>query len=496
MSATVWKDQITAAGVEGFNHWKNQSIARQLDDIVRETLQKQQQQSGNFENALSNMIKMRQFLSEPNNILGSERTKHGEVAEHLEVHIRNAWAALKGQTEVATFNGVGRTAPEDFILDGIKYQSKFINGTNNTLKHVLEHFDKYQDRSMNYSIPKDQYKIIEMIKSGKAPEGLSDKSVRAILQKIEELERQTGRSFHDLVKPSVVDYSEAQLGTAGETVTKHQDQIIDENQKIQDQIEQDAKDRSKAVDAQKGPSVGEGVKVAGIAAAIAASLNTITVIYSKVKSGKKIQDFDRDDWTEVGLSSAKAGVKGGVTAGSIYALTNLTSLSTPFAGAVTSAAMGMTSLLTDLNKDKISMDEFVNQGQVLCLEAGIAATGGAIGQMLIPIPVLGSIIGTVTANFVWGFAKDNLGAREEELKKKMNAYTDSILQKVDHVYQEIITKINQTYAQFNSLIEAAFDVDANSAVLAAASVDLARETGVPESKILKNDVDLDAFFLG
>lgn len=495
-TTSVWKDQVTAAGIEGFNHWKTQSIAKQLDQIIKEKLQSQQQQNVNFENALSHMMKMRQFLSDPKNILGSQQTKHGEVAEHLEVNIRNAWAALMGQREVATFDGVGRTAPEDFIMDGIKYQSKFINGTNNTLKHVLDHFGKYQDTSMNYSIPKDQYKIIEAIRAGNAPEGLSDKSIRAILQKVEELERQTGRSFRDLVKPSISDYSEAQLGKAGETVSKHQDQIVDENQKIQDDIQKDAKEKAKAVEARKGPSVGEGLKVAGTAAAIAASLNTITVIYSKVKSGKKIQDFDVDDWSEIGLSSAKAGAKGGVTAGSIYALTNLTTLPTPFAGAVTSAAMGLSSLLTDLKKENITMDEFVTQGQVLCIEAGIAATGGAIGQMLIPIPVLGSIIGTVTANFIWGFAKEKLGARELELQKKLNAYTESILAKVDQAYHEIINKINQTYARFNSLIEAAFDPNANSAVLAAASVDLAVELGVDKKKILKNDEDLDTFFLG
>jgi hypothetical protein len=326
--------------------------------------------------------------------------------------VRNAWAALKGQSEVATFDGVARTAPEDFILDGIKYQSKFINGTNNTLKHVLDHFDKYKDSSMNYSIPKDQYKIIEAIRSGHAPSNLNDKSIRATFQKVEEIERQSGRNFQDIVRPSVSNYSEAQLGTVGETVTKHQDQIVDENQRIQDEIQKDAREKTKSIEAKKGPSIGEGFKVAGTAAAIAASLNTITVIYSKVKKGKKIQDFDKDDWKEIGISSASAGAKGGVTARSIYALTNLTSLSAPFAGAVTSVAMGLSFLLADLNKDQISLDEFVTQGQVICIEAGIAATGGAIGQMLIPIPVLGSVIGTVTANFVWGFAKDKLGARE------------------------------------------------------------------------------------
>lgn len=496
MSTNVWKDQITAAGVDGFNQWKSLSIAKQLDQIVKEKLDNQQQQNINFENALKHMLKMRQFLSEPKNILGSEQTKHGEVAEHLEVNVRNAWAALKGQSEVATFDGVARTAPEDFILDGIKYQSKFINGSNNTLKHILDHYGKYQDSSMNYSIPKDQYKVIEAIRSGQNPSNLNDKSIRAILQKVEEIESQTGRSFQEIVKPSVSNYSEAQLGTAGETVSKHQDQIVDENQKIQDEIQKDAREKTKSIEAKKGPSIGEGVKVAGTAAAIAASLNTITVIYTKVKNGKKIQDFDKDDWKEIGISSAGAGTKGGVTAGSIYALTNLTSLSAPFAGAVTSATMGLSSLLADLNKHQISMDEFVTQGQILCIEAGIAATGGAIGQMLIPIPVLGSVIGTVTANFVWGFAKDKLGTREQELKKMLDTYTESILVRVDKAYQDIISKINTKYAHYNSLIEAAFDVHANSAVLAAASVNIAVELGVHEQKILKNDADLDAFFLG
>ncbi|MGG3569428.1 hypothetical protein ABET11_22525 [Priestia megaterium] len=495
MSTSVWNDQISAAGIDGFNFWKSQSIAKQLDQIVRKKLMDQEQQNINFENALSHMMKMRQFLSNPNNILGSDYTKHGEIAEHLEVNVRNAWVVLQGQREVATFDGVARTAPEDFILDNVKYQSKFINGTNNTLKRVLAHFRKYQDKSMNYSIPKDQYQVIEAIKSGNPPRYLNNKSVRAILQKIEEIECETGQGFQSVLKPSISKYSETELGRVGETVSKHQDQLVDENQRIQDKIEQKARERIKFTQANKGPSISEGSKITVTAATITASLNAITIIYRKVKDGKKIQDFEMNDWKEIGLSTVKASIKGGVTAGTIYTLTNLTSLSAPFAGAVASATMGLTSLMADLKKNQITMDDFVTQGQILCLEAGIAATGGAIGQMLIPIPVLGSIIGTVTANFVWGYAQDKLGAREQELKKILDTYTQSILSKVDTAYKDIISKINTAYVHYNSLLDAAFNVHANSAVLAAASVDLALELGVHKSKILKNDDDLEAFFL-
>ena len=62
MSTNVWKDQIVAVGVDGFNHWKSQSIAKQLDEVVREKLQNQERQNLNFEKALQCMIKCVSFF--------------------------------------------------------------------------------------------------------------------------------------------------------------------------------------------------------------------------------------------------------------------------------------------------------------------------------------------------------------------------------------------------------------------------------------------------
>lgn len=492
---SVWKDQLIAAGVDGFNVWKSNSVARQLDSIVSYTLKEKNIQNHNFEKALQHMAKMREFLNSPENILGSVKTKHGEIAENFEVHIRNAKAALNGQADIATFEGIGRTAPEDFILNGAKAQSKFINGTNDSLSSVLEHFQKYKDKGMDYVIPKDQFDIIQALRNGQNPNNLNEKSIRSILGKVEEIERQTGRSFENIVKRSISNYEEVQLGKAHETLQSKQEQIVDENQRKLDEIENTGNRKKEVVQSNAGPSLKEGAKVAGTAAAITATVTACTSIYSKVKSGKKLSEFTVEDWKEVGLQSGKASGKAGVTAGSIYALTNLTSLSAPFAGAVTSAAMGVTSLLVDHRKGQIDLDEVVTQGQILCLEAGIAAVGGAIGQTLIPIPVLGAIIGTVTTNFVWGIAKGKLGVKEAELKAYMDEYMADLLTKVDVAYHEIIKKIEVTYAKFNNLIDAAFDVYANKATLAAASIKLAEEIGVEESKILRNESDLEAFFL-
>lgn len=492
---SIFKDQILSYGIDSFNILKQNSITKQMETIVNDTLKQKNIQNDNFEKALIHLANMRQFLSAPQHILGSQKTKHGEIAEQMEVHVRNAMAAIKGQQNVATFSGVGRTAPEDYLLNGVKTQSKFIFGLNGSLASILKHFEKYQDQTMDYIIPQDQYDIIEAIKAGGNPTNLSDKSIGVILQKVEEIERQTGRPFNSVVKHSILDFEEVQISKVQETLQGKQEEIINDNFDRVEKIEEQEKQKKSDVTFKAKPSLKEGAKVAGSAVLVSSSITACTSVYKKVKAGTKLSKFTKDDWKEVGLESATAGGKAGLAAGSIYALTNLTSLSAPFAGAVTSAMMGVTSLLVDHKKGELSLDEVVTEGQILCLEAGIAAIGGGVGQILIPIPVLGSIVGTVTTNLFWGMVKGKLGEQEDELKEIMDRYMTDLLEEVDDIYYEIMNEIDATYKKFNSLIDAAFDVDANTATLAAASIKLAKTVGVADEKIIKNEAELEAFFL-
>ncbi|MCK2156187.1 hypothetical protein [Exiguobacterium sp. 17-1] len=491
----VFKDQFIAAGVDGFNSIKQNQINSQIENIVKDQLRAQTQQDLNFENALIHLSKMRHFLSSPQNILGTIRTKHGEVAEHLEVNVRNAKSTLLGLKNNATFDGVGRTAPEDFLLNGVKIQSKFINGTNNTLSHVFKHVQTYRDSSIDYMIPKDQYAVIEQIRGGAIPESLSAKSAQTILNKVNELESVTGRPFSELCHPSISNYDEVQLGKVFETVTNHHDDLIDQNHEIKQEIDRQAKNDTKSANALRGPSLNEGVKVAGSAAAVTASISLLKGMYTKIKSGKKLSDFDASDWKELGLDAGKSGAKAGITAGSIYTLTNVTSLSAPFAGAVTSAAFGMGALFKSYNAGDIAADEVVTEGQLICFEAGVTAVGAALGQALIPVPVLGAIIGTIATDFIWQFAKGKLGEKEKALKKILDDYSASLLHQIDQAYHQLIARIEATFSRYNSLLDAAFDLEANSASLAAASIELAKSLNVSETKILHNHAELDQFFL-
>ena len=95
-------DQVIGSAVDALNQAR-----------IKDELFKLAQQDSAFTFAGEQMQKVRDFIASPNNILGSMSTKHGEIAEQLEVGVRNARQAIdEGLVDEsalgATFNGVGR----------------------------------------------------------------------------------------------------------------------------------------------------------------------------------------------------------------------------------------------------------------------------------------------------------------------------------------------------------------------------------------------------
>ena len=97
-----------------------------------------------FGEASAAIQRVKDFVGSPEHILGSTETKHGEIAEQCHVGFRRAIAFLHGQTPSASFAGVNRTGPVDYI-DGVDIQSKYYNGLRNTLDGVAAHLERYPD---------------------------------------------------------------------------------------------------------------------------------------------------------------------------------------------------------------------------------------------------------------------------------------------------------------------------------------------------------------
>lgn len=471
---TKFKDQLSGTVIDNIN-----------DTRIADEALKLNTQDLNFLRANGELNKVIEFIKCPEKILGCDATKHGEIAEQVEVGVRRANQALNNETMTATFDGVGRTAPEDYIIDGIAVQSKFLNGTNNNLSAVLDHMDKYSEFGRDgsyYHIPKDEYQIIEKIINGESVDGLNQKTINAIQDKVAKIEEETGKSFTEVVKPGVSDYAEVQQGKVSETLDKHKEEISEENKEIKEKISQEHE-----------ASLAEGFKAAAVAGAVGAAVSLTTSLYKKSKEGKKFYkgDFTAQDWKEVGISTSQGGAIGAISGGAIYGLTNYASLSAPFAGAVVSAAKGIGSLINDLNEGEISKDEFTELGMVICSEAAIVGFATAAGQAAIPIPVLGAVIGSIAGSMLANFLGDKNKKTAYMIRKEMNEY----IQQLDNTYKKLVSQILAEFEKLGELTKAAFDIQ-NNYRLVEASLELAKAYGVKESKMIRTSEDLDAFILG
>lgn len=464
------KDQVTGAVIKEIN---NRRILNEINEL---TLQDKA-----LINALNEMKAVRTFISTPENILGSEKTKHGEIAEQVEVGITRAKDILNRENPSATFEGVGRTAPEDYLKNGIKVQSKFVNGANKNLKSVLDHMDNYKTFGRDgsyYEIPKDTHEIIEKVFNGEDVEGLKGSTRRAILEKIKKIEEESGKSYSEVVKPANSNYSDVQQGNVEKTIKTYEKDLKKENKIKKSNIKEEYK-----------PGLHEGMKATAISALIGAG-TSLTINLYKHREKLLRGELTGDHWKEIGVATVKDGASAGVTGGAIYGLTNYTKMNAPFAAAIVSATKGLASLVKDYTENNITESELLELGIIICSETAIVAVAASIGQGIIPIPILGAVVGTIAGSMVnelLNFNKKTGTAIEKQMREAM--------EKLDKDYQFMVLRIKKQYEALGNLLIAAFNVENNLQFLEE-SAKVAYALGVEENKIINKIEDLDKFILG
>lgn len=460
-----------------------------LNQVRLDTLiEKLNKQDINLEEALMELNELKKFLGDPTHILGNELTKHGEIAEHMQVNFENARRLIQGLNKNHTFDGVARTAPEDYIRNGQQVQSKFYNGLKQTFfnKHALEeHLKTYPDFVKNggsYDIPKDQYeKMVELLDKYKNNPSKLSTSDYNLAKKIDEFLKNNGLKLGKDINPSVVDYSDVQKGTANNTVEKEEDNIKKE----------DEKQRKKAYDNSK-PTLKEGAKAAGISAAVEGGV-TFCMSVAKKRKEKKFSEFTGDDWKEIGIDTGKGSIKGGIRGGSIYALTNFTATPANVASAYVTAAFGIAAQVKALEQGNVSEEDFVINCETVCLDVTVSAIASLAGQVLIPIPVLGAVIGNVAGEFMYELCKKEGARKSQQIIAGYNQEMNQLNQQLNIQYLQVVLEIQKALQRFTTLEKLAFNEDVNIAFQG--SVDLAIEAGVEEKKVLKTIEQIDNYFL-
>ena len=466
-------DQIIAQPIEQLNY-------------IRQTAENNAQhaQDEAFKLAQQQIDNVRAFVGKPEHILGNNTTKHGEIAEQVEVGVHNAKQALYGQQMTANIDSVSRTSPIDYYIDGIPIQSKFINGANHNLDAVLQHINHNPDFIQQhgyYHIPKDHYETISKIVHGEQIVGLKATTQEAIKAKVALIEAKTGHSFDEMLQPSVSSYHDVQLGNIDNTLNRHDTNLYNENQQLKSNIHEN-----------HSASFSEGLYVSGVSAAVTASVSLLTNIYKKHKAGKSIftGDYTTKDWQELGLNISQDAVTGGVTGAAIYTITNYADLSAPFAAAIVSASKAVTTLWQQHNNNEISKQEFYQLAMLSCSESAMVGLATIAGQTVIPIPVVGSILGAISGQILINLTKDK-SSLATDIQQKLAEFTAQLNARQQQIFKQVDAK----FKALGDLIAAAFDTS-NNTILVENSIKLARYLGVAEDKIIKNKQELDDYILG
>jgi len=147
-----------------------------------------------------------------------------------------------------------------------------------------------------------------------------------------------------------------------------------------------------------------------------------------------------------------------------------------------------------LRTGRITPEVFIENSEVVCLDVTVSAIASVMGQVLIPVPILGAVVGNAVGMFMYGIAKDNLSKQEQALILGFNDRIQKLNEKLDAHNKALIDLLNQEFAKFKSVAELAFDLNVNVAF--AGSVTLAQYVGCSDERILKNKLDVDAFFQG
>ena len=127
---------------------------------------------------------------------------------------------------------------------------------------------------------------------------------------------------------------------------------------------------------------------------------------------------------------------------------------------------------------------------VLCSESAIVGLATAVGQALIPIPVLGAVIGSLAGQMVLNLLGEDSGKTITAIKKEM----DSFLVDLNDTYFQVGETIKLEFKRLGDLTIVAFDFDLNISLLDR-SVELAQAYGLSDDMILKNTAEIDDYFL-
>lgn len=419
---------------------------------------------------------------------GGRYGMHGFIAEVAECGVGNARASIEGKAPV--YEWINDNGPEDLRRGAELIQQKFVqSGGHLSLQAIQKHLHHYPDFIENggkYQIPSDHYERIKWLLSisendaNKMPTSTGDFSLKQ-WREVNEFFESDIVPIENL-EPSILDYKSVQKDAYEKTLEleKHNLQLRNQERRVE------AYNKSK-------PAIAEGAKTAIVSAGIEGSTTLCIGIARKIREGKRLKDFNKDDWLELAGDTGIGTLKGGIRGASIYLLTNYTATAAAVASSLTTASCCVAEQAHRFRKGELNEVEFIENSELLCLDAAISALSSLSGQVIIPIPVIGAVIGNAVGTMMYQFAKDTLSHREQTLIEKYLLSVRELETEMEYQYIAFIDGLSEEMRRYMGILDRAFAPDIHAAF--DGSIEFARELGVPEDEILDSREKVLSYFL-
>ena len=127
------------------------------------------------------------------------------------------------------------------------------------------------------------------------------------------------------------------------------------------------------------------------------------------------------------------------------------------------ASFGIAEKAYKFRKKLITKEEFLLNSQILCVEVSVSALSSMLGHAVIPIPILGAVIGNNIGTFLYEIAKDNLTMKEKLLiadyLKEIQEYSYFL----DNEFELYNHQLQREIKNYYKLLGKAFSPDYNIA---------------------------------
>lgn len=467
--------------------WINYLNQVRLDKLLNAI----RRQDVNLQDALASMDEalMKIELEVVARNLGGDLGMHGFIAEVAEVGVGNARSMIRGGG--AVYQLLNDKSSVDLIRGGVEIQQKFSEaGGRFSLIAVAGHLQMYPDFVKNggkYLIPADHFETVKKLhampleeagkfltRSGDGPSFTDWKWVQAFFGE--------GSVGIESLEPSHLEYHQVQRSAYGVTLEAEKESLRSADQSLRYQAYQESR-----------PTLEQGAKATLAAAAIEGGTAFVLAVVEKRREGKKLKEFTSEDWIDIAGDTGFGVVKGGVRGLSIYSLTNFTATSAAVASSIVTAAFGIAEQANKLRRGEIDELKFIESAELVSLEAAVSALSSFVGQALIPVPVLGAVIGNTVGTIMYRAAASSLSKREAALIERYLGEQRLLDEQLAAEHQELILKLNASMSDYLGVLERAFSPDVEVALLG--SVELALELGVAPEEVLDSEEKVFAYFL-